>query len=201
MSSLFELCATLSMDTATFDAAVAEALRQGERLSATLRRQMQQAAEGLTAAAGGASAAWQGLGSAGSASMAQLRASAVGAWQAITGQIQAATAAARGFFSVKGGAMPGAGYATGLDYVPYDNFAARLHEGEAVLTKLEATNWREGARTGASAVVDAAAIGAAVRDALAGVTVALDGERVGELITPEVSARMGREARERRFAG
>ena len=201
MSSLFELCATLSMDTGAFDTAVAQALRQGERLSTTLRQQTQQAAQGLTAAASGASAAWQGLGSVGSASMAQLRASAVGAWQAITGQIQAATAAARGFFSVRGGTATGAGFATGLDYVPYDNFTARLHEGEAVLTKLEADNWRQGGPSTAAAAVDASAIGAAVRDALAGVTVALDGQRVGELVAPEVSARMGREARGRRFAG
>ena len=37
----------------------------------------------------------------------------------------------------------GAGtYKTGLDYVPYDEFPAILHEGEAVLTKEEATAWR-----------------------------------------------------------
>lgn len=36
------------------------------------------------------------------------------------------------------------GRAVGLDYVPYDNYTARLHEGEAVLTKLEADKWRNG---------------------------------------------------------
>ena len=36
------------------------------------------------------------------------------------------------------------GYATGLDYVPHDNYVARLHEGEAVLTKQEARRWRRG---------------------------------------------------------
>ena len=35
-------------------------------------------------------------------------------------------------------------HATGLDYVPYNNYRARLHEGEAVLTKMEATQWRSG---------------------------------------------------------
>ena len=35
-------------------------------------------------------------------------------------------------------------YATGLDYVPYDEFPAFLHEGEAVLTKEEANRWRAG---------------------------------------------------------
>lgn len=37
------------------------------------------------------------------------------------------------------------GYAKGLSYVPRDNFPARLHEGEAVLTKDQAQQWRSGA--------------------------------------------------------
>lgn len=35
-------------------------------------------------------------------------------------------------------------HATGLDYVPYDNYLARLHKGEAVLTSSEADAWRGG---------------------------------------------------------
>lgn len=178
MSSLFELCATLSMDTAAFDAAVTQASRQGAQLAATLQQQMRSAGQGMAQAVSGAAAAWQ----------------------AITAQIQAASAAARGFFSVRGGSAA-AGYATGLDYVPYDNFYARLHEGEAVLTKLEASNWRSGAAQPAAGAMDASAIGAAVREALSGVAVALDGEKVGELVAPEVSEWMGREARGRRYAG
>lgn len=46
------------------------------------------------------------------------------------------------------GGGSGPGFATGLDYVPYDDYAARLHEGEAVLTKLEAERWRRGEETG-----------------------------------------------------
>lgn len=33
-------------------------------------------------------------------------------------------------------------FATGLDYVPYDDFPAYLHRGEAVLTAEEANLWR-----------------------------------------------------------
>ena len=36
------------------------------------------------------------------------------------------------------------GYATGLNWVPYDDFPALLHRGEAVLTAAEARVWRNG---------------------------------------------------------
>ena len=42
------------------------------------------------------------------------------------------------------------GYKDGLDYVPYDEYPARLHKGEAVLTAAEARAWRAGKRSGSA---------------------------------------------------
>jgi tape measure domain-containing protein len=38
--------------------------------------------------------------------------------------------------------------ATGMDYIPMDNFSANLHEGEAVLNRKAASAWRGGADSG-----------------------------------------------------
>lgn len=51
-------------------------------------------------------------------------------------------------FTYTGGSGNLIGFATGLDYVPYDNFVARLHEGEMVLTKQQANALRNGAAGG-----------------------------------------------------
>lgn len=53
-----------------------------------------------------------------------------------------------------GGAISGIGngtdgtHAVGLDYVPYNNYRADLHMGEAVLTRSEAEDWRSGKKGG-----------------------------------------------------
>ena len=100
------------------------------------------------------------------------------------------------------GTGAGRGFATGLDYVPNDNFYARLHEGEAVLTKSEAADWRRG---GSVQAIDYAAmgsaVGSAVRDALSGIGLYTDdGTRIADMVTQRVSRNIAREAKNRRFA-
>lgn len=87
--------------------------------------------------------------------------------------------------------------AVGMDYVPYDDYPARLHEGEAVLTKLEATEWRRGS---APSMVDTSAIAAAVSSAMQGFAVYMDGQKVGNLVTETVSRNIAREAHSGRYA-
>ena len=90
---------------------------------------------------------------------------AIDKWNALVSAIDNATGAVERFLGVNkgsglnistGGVSHGGGagmsfgsesipgFATGLNYVPRDNFLARLHEGEAVLTKQEAGEWRNG---------------------------------------------------------
>lgn len=89
------------------------------------------------------------------------------------------------------------GFAVGLDYVPTDNYPATLHEGEAVLTKLEATRWRRGENSGDNngSVLEAIlALGDGIR-ALGNLTVNMDGKTVGHLVAGTVSGDIGRSTR------
>lgn len=92
-----------------------------------------------------------------------------------------------------------AGKATGLDYVPYDNFAARLHFGEAVLNRADASAWRAGTGAQIDAGTLAAAVGEAVRAALEGMNVNIDGQRAGSLLAEPVSRSIAQMARNRRY--
>lgn len=140
------------------------------------------------------------------------------AWSTVCGWIDTAITKAQEFFGLGGGSgapqiQPttfgggssdgngaGRGFATGLDYVPYDDFYARLHEGEAVLTKTEATAWRRGDNVQVASGASAGEIAAAVASALDGAFVSMDKERVGELVLPTVSRGIAREAKSWRYA-
>lgn len=91
------------------------------------------------------------------------------------------------------------GHAEGLDYVPYDNYAARLHEGEAVLTREEAQEWR-------NSPADNGEILAMLRQlnenitALRGMKIVLNGHEVGEAVTETVSRNIAQNAQTGRYA-
>ena len=89
-------------------------------------------------------------------------------------------------------------HATGLEYVPWDGYRAILHKGESVLTRAQAQNWREGNRVGSAPAISAADIANAVAAAVSGMRVVMDGESVGTIVAPYVSASQGESLRARR---
>lgn len=100
------------------------------------------------------------------------------------------------------GGGSGKGFAVGLDYVPYNNFHARLHEGEAVLTKSEATAWRRGEGGGEWQRIEA--LMGEIRDSLAGfrhAQIYMDGTAVGNLVTDRVSRNIAQAAWAGRYNG
>ncbi len=78
---------------------------------------------------------------------------------------------------------PNGSHATGLNYVPYDNYLARLHVGEAVLTASEAQTWRSQQQG-----IDYGALASAVRSALGTeqtmrpIVLQIDGKRIASVL-------------------
>ena len=71
----------------------------------------------------------------------------------------------------------------GLDWVPFDNYFARLHEGEAVLTAEENKVWQS-LRNGTALNMDYDSLGGVMRDNIRpGGSVYLDGKVVGRVIS------------------
>ena len=66
------------------------------------------------------------------------------------------------------------GHATGLDRVPYDNYLARLHVGESVLTASEAQRWRESKSGGGVTPAQLAAAMEPVVEAVRNIRIAMD---------------------------
>ena len=129
------------------------------------------------------------------ATLSRLQSTAASSWGSVAASIQSATDRMREFLALQGSTASAPGYATGIDYVPYNGFPARLHEGEAVLTSLEAARWRNPQ----PAAADASSIAQAVAGALSGMTVQMDGHTVGHLVTPTVSREIARQANTMRY--
>ena len=90
----------------------------------------------------------------------------------------------------------GGHFASGLDYVRNNNQPAFLHEGEAVLNKRDAEEWRRGGNKGATAEEIAQAVSAS----LDGMSVMMGKDIVGKLVAQVVGRELEREARAGRFA-
>lgn len=180
MAQIFELSAALTLDTAGFLGSIRQAEEAARRLQSTLSSRMSTAA----------------------ASMRVLQSAAGSTWSSIAASIQMATERLREFsvVSMASGAPRLQGYATGLSYVPYNDFPARLHEGEAVLTKSQASQWRSGA-SAQPVSIDYDRLAAAVASAMGGMSVQMDGHAVGVMVAPTVSAEMGRQSKSRRYTG
>lgn len=80
-------------------------------------------------------------------------------------------------FSGGGGNAPE--LAIGINDVPWDGYRAKLHKGEAVLSKAEADQWRQG--TNSENVAEM--IGEAVESALSHLYLNMDGNRVADMTT------------------
>lgn len=77
-------------------------------------------------------------------------------------------------------------HANGLDYVPFNNYLAALHEGESVLTAQESKVWRAIKNGGLASrnTFDYETLGQTMRDNVrAGGNVYLDGQTVGRVIS------------------
>lgn len=143
----------------------------------------------------------------------------VDGWNSVVGGIQSAIDKGNEFLGIEagaagigGGSAPWyvqehperySGYtpkATGLTRVPYDNFPALLHRDEAVLTRTQAADWR----AGRSGNIDVSAIASAVYNAvvagMSGVSVNMDSQRVGDMVTGRVSQNIAMAAWEGRYA-
>ena len=170
MDKLFTLSAELTLEAADF----LQALRQAEQSARSSQQTLQGTFSGLAA-------------------------SVCGAWNAIAASIQSAISKSREFASLGAGSTPEGssvpGHATGLAYVPYDNYLARLHQGESVLTQTEAAQWRGGMPGQGVQQMDYTRLAQAVADALGGMAVQMDGQTVGMLVTPTVSRELGRQVR------
>lgn len=94
----------------------------------------------------------------------------------------------------------GASFATGLTRVPYDNFPALLHRDEAVLTRTQAADWRAGRSGNIDVSAIASAVYSAVVAGMSGVSVNMDSQRVGDMVTGRVSQNIAMAAWEGRYA-
>lgn len=166
---LFELFATLGLETAEFEAELDEAYRTlvdaGQRAEEACQWSLRLFEMPSASAAISRVQRW---------------------WEGVRGAVTL-TLPAPTLPGASLGGISAPGFATGLDYVPYNDFPARLHEGEAVLTKAQAAAWRGGDQPRADLSGLGDAVADALRGALDGVVVSIDGQAAGRVLADPVS--------------
>lgn len=91
-----------------------------------------------------------------------------------------------GFGEFSFGTLLDGSHETGLDYVPFDNYLASLHEGEGILTAEENRIWQRFKNGSQPQTMDYDALGATMRENVqAGGNVYLDGKTVGRVISDQ----------------
>lgn len=88
-------------------------------------------------------------------------------------------------------------HAKGLNYVPYDGYVARLDRGETILNQAQAREYRSGGMIDADAI--GAAVSSAITSSMAGMSVNMNGEQVGNIVTDTVSRNLAAQLRSRRY--
>ena len=121
-----------------------------------------------------------------SASISQAIDEVVANWAKLEGLGFSGFGTGNGAGSSNGGGTPHAG---GLDYVPFNGYMARLHEGESVLTAEQSRAWRsmmDGPGQNSSGL-DYSALGGVIRDntARSAGNVYLDGKTLGKVISDQ----------------
>lgn len=76
-----------------------------------------------------------------------------------------------------------------------------MHKGEAVLSAVDADQYRAGAMPSASPSIDYDRMAVSVAAALSGMAVQMDGQTVGNLVTATVSRNIARDAYTGRYGG
>lgn len=87
--------------------------------------------------------------------------------------------------------------AKGLDYVPYDGYPAILHQGETILNRVAAEDWRA-AKRGEGMGANTGITRDELLSTLRNMSISMDGRTVGALVTPYVSREQAAEAWRRR---
>lgn len=100
----------------------------------------------------------------------------------------------------------GRSFAVGNDFVPEDNYPALLHRGEAVLTAAEAKVWRAGGNTRAGQLSSATIGGTSIdydklARSMSGMTIVMDKQKVGYILTPEISYNQARDMESKERSG